>query len=248
MAMLIKVPCTRCTENTVSVPANAVGLANLAVCASCAKKIHTIDHGEIIEAQRLNRQHAIESAWAARTPAFFRDHDLIDDPETITRLTRGAASRAALIVYGQNSQRRSALMWRYAAILGSTVALRSPEVGGGEEANTLALSTTADFKLVDAIKKDYLNRRYKAILLDGISTSRFISEARRHEEYGNLARTMLSNNQIPIFTTSMWAPDNPNANPFGAEGNRDLMKWVGVDAAVAFSTLYDRAGRISITA
>ena len=128
------------------------------------------------------------------------------------------------------------------------------EVGSGAKrdrpvfVSLVAEATTADFKLVDAIKKDYLNRRYKAILLDGISTSRFISEARRHEEYGNLARTMLSNNQIPIFTTSMWAPDNPNANPFGAEGNRDLMKWVGVDAAVAFSTLYDRAGRISITA
>lgn len=236
MALMIDVPCTACGTRTVPVPANATALASYATCPDCATAAHTIDHDEILAAQKATRQQAIEKAWADRTPSFFRTHDLVDDPQTVKRITQASANRAPLIVYGQNAQKRSAVLWRYAAALG-TAGVRSPEVGGGNEADTLAMATTADFKLINDIKRDYLNPRYKAVLIDGIGEGRFINENRRHEEWGILARTMLAHGQIPLFTCNFWAPDNPRTNPFRTP---DLIKWVGVNAAADLAVIYDR--------
>lgn len=238
MAVMIGVSCTTCTTAMVPVPANAPGLAAVAVCSTCAVKTHVINHGELKAAQYAIRQQAIEAAWLTRTPAFFRTHDLINDPDTYTRISAAAAKHAPLIVYGHNAQKRSAILWCYATTLGTLAALPSPKVGGGNEADTLALATTADFKLIDSLKQDYLSSRYRAVILDGIGEARFLNESRRHEEYAILARTMNAHNQIPLFTVNFWAPNNLRTNPFRTH---DLMKWVGANAAADFAAIFDRS-------
>jgi hypothetical protein len=236
VTLLIQVPCTECGETTVPIPANATQLATYITCADCAAKNHTINHEEIRLAQTAKRQQAIEKAWADRTPAFFRTHNLIDDPNIMKRINTASKANAPLIVYGQNAQKRSAILWQYLTALG-TAGIPSPRIGGGQESDTLALATTADFKLIDNIKRDYLNPKYRNIYIDGIGEARFLNKARRHEEYSLLARTMLNHNQTPILTVNFWSPANPNGNPFKSP---EIIDWVGVNAAADLATIYDR--------
>jgi hypothetical protein len=218
------------------VPANAPSLAAVITCATCAAKNHIIDHSEITAAQHRTKQVAIDKSWRERTPAFFTTHDLIDNQETLQRIHLASKARAPLMVYGLNAQKRSAIMWRYLAALGNSGVI-SPRTGGGTETDTLALATTADFKLIDTIKRDYLKNSYNAVYIDGIGEGRFLNTARRHEEYSALSSKMLAHNQIPVFTANFWSPDNPKANPFKTP---DLINWVGVRAATDFATIYEK--------